>query len=148
MTHEESRERRKQIVKLAKTGMSLADICNQTDASMATVRFACAEHGVGFMTHEQKTQRRMDIANDVNGGMDVNRAAKKYGMCRESIMNACKEHGVEVVLKHFRNPVSAFKILKMLLDGKSGPVIAEKFNISKQRVSHVAVAARKAGFKV
>lgn len=148
MTHKESRQRAKQAAKLFKSGETVQDIADNLQLTCASVVNYCRKSGVLGLTHEQKAKRREQIANDIKNGMTLERAAKKHKVCNATIISSCKQHGVKITLKYRPVPTNAFFILKRLLDGQSPVDVAEKCEVTKQRVSQVRIAARKAGFKV
>lgn len=99
------------------------------------------------MTHTERRARREAIARDIKDGMTVAAASTSYGLSVQTILDACKENGVSVSYKQRKCVTSdSYAVLKMLLDGKQDARIAEKFNISRQRVHLIKLAAIAGGF--
>lgn len=100
------------------------------------------------MTRDEKRQRREAMADAIKSGKPISAVCTKFKMSYATVIGACREAGVTPPNEHARSPVSAFQILKSVLDGKDAIATADKFGVSKQRVYAVVTAARKAGFKV
>ena len=100
------------------------------------------------MTGEKKRQRRLAMAEAIKNGKSIAAVCAKFKMSYASVVSACREADIKPPTEHARSPVSAFQILKAVLDGKTPLAAAEKFGVSNQRVYAVISAARKAGFSI
>ena len=100
------------------------------------------------MNNTEKRQRRMKMAEAIKNGKSIAAVCAKFKMSYASVVSACREADIKPPTEHARSPVSAFQILKAVLDGKDALATADKFGICKQRIYAVISAARKAGFKV
>lgn len=95
--------------------------------------------------------RKQEIANYAKEH-GVNAAARHYNLAATTIQNYCKVAGFHIsqLSRSYGDqlkPRNAFIILKRLLDGDSGSVIASDLGVSRQRVSQVKESAIAAGFR-
>ena len=156
MTHEERRERRRQIAAMVRDGGSVADTARRFGICPGTVGNACEEHGVECRTRRQASrERRARIAEAVKSGASRAEAATRFGVCLDTARLACKEHGVTwpPLLERPRRirdaPVKRILgIVARLLAGRKQAGIAREFKCSRQRVGQIRDIARAAGIKV
>ena len=100
------------------------------------------------MTHEERKRRRAEIGRFCRRNSAVV-AADKFGVSMAMVRTACREHGVtprRVMPESNVAQPNTFRILKLLIAGKSASTIARKFYISSQRVYQIKERAIQAGF--
>ncbi len=147
MTHTEQRERRLKIAQYVRGGSTTAEAARKFGLSLSLVTQACRVEGV--TRPERTANRRRAIAEYVRRGGTIADACAKFGLALCTVTNACKEHGVQYPRKawvRFRVRGAVLHILAAMFDRRRTQTsIATQFNVSKQRVSQVAIEARKAG---
>lgn len=98
------------------------------------------------MSHEERAMRRKKIA-EYASEHGSSSAATEFGVSLGTVRGALQESGVRKTQGHQNASVSSYYILRLLLDGVSRTEIAAKQKITKQRVSHIKMAAQSAGFE-
>lgn len=89
--------------------------------------------------HEERRSRRASLAAQVAAGESVQDVAKKNSVSMSVVYGACRESGVVYGNAHG----NWYTILKYLFDPQmTFSVIAQKLNITKQRVSSIYRRAR------
>lgn len=99
------------------------------------------------MTRKEQAERRATIAADVLAGMASSDAARKHGVSVQTVSAACIEHGTPLPANN-RRPIRSFDVLKRLLAGEKQSALAAEYNVTRQAINCIAVAAREAGFAV
>jgi transposase len=99
------------------------------------------------MTHDERRKRRKAIADYLAEGHSAGDAAAKFGVSRGTARSVAADHGIpagprRVAMAH----VSAFSILKRLLDGGSLADLATEFGVTVQTVHRIRSLAEEAGF--
>ena len=100
------------------------------------------------MSHEARRKRRLELVNDLRKGMSDEEAARKYRMGASYVTILRRMIGGLPMQNQNSLSVSTFAILKHIVDGMSQADVARKFGVTRQRVSRIAVQARKAGWNV
>jgi transposase len=101
------------------------------------------------MTHAEKRERRRKVAEfAVEHG--AGEAAQKYKVSIGTVQHAARENGVRISQRRdsCRGSLKSFRMLRLMLDGKSMADIAEEFCVSRQRVHQVKKDAIEAGFEL
>jgi len=100
------------------------------------------------LTHEERHLRRLDMANKVRAGLSVEVVANEYGVGTATVERACRQHQVTKVHNaKIKTPIknlSSFEILAALMRNEQPSKIAERFNVSRQRVDQIRVQAIRA----
>ena len=98
------------------------------------------------MTRAEKKERRRRIAQAVTDGWTVGQAAAYFGVSYPTAYEACREHDVVMVTPKLP---SCWSILADFFDaGMPMNSIAEKHNVSRQRVYQIYDEAKQYGIPV
>lgn len=101
------------------------------------------------MTHEERAERRRQIAECVKQGENPSTVASEFGVTIETVKNACYEYTVQFPKITKNSLSSSLEIIAQLMKGDINQnVLAERFKVSKQRISQIRQEAIKAGIIV
>lgn len=148
MTYKERFKRRALIAGFVADGGSTEHAAVKYGVCYTTAAQACREHGVSITMKQGVIQeRRAKIAEYVGKGHSCGDAARKFGVCYTAAHSACLEHNVQVptVQRHY---VSSFRILAALQQrskGETQTAIAQRFGVTRQRISQVKQLAESEG---
>jgi transposase len=88
------------------------------------------------MNHSERAERRRKIAVYVQQhDGDISKAAVKFKVTESTVKSACLEHGVETRNRVRRQGTTIYTIIADLQKGGTVADIANKLNVSKQRIS-------------
>jgi len=93
------------------------------------------------VTHEERKKRRQQVAEHIKNGASIEEVCRLFEMTYGMVRKSCKEFGVTVPRQTLAMQPNTIKILTDLKRGGSVSEIAEKYQITKQRVSELAKMA-------
>jgi hypothetical protein len=143
VTHNESRIRRRQIV------ADIDAVARKFGVSVKYVHECCYVY-LPHMTQEERRRRREEIADAMRApDADIDAVARKFAVKVGYVYGCCREHEVPLLghgSKPGSRPVNVFAVLKDLLAGETQEECSTKYNVSRARISQIAMLAREGGW--
>lgn len=147
LSHAERRERRRLIANHV-SEHGLVSASKEFKASLSLVRVAAKEFGVKIPSLDRMA--RINSVAKYAAEHGVSSACLKFGVSVSHVYTSLRETGIDLpdLPPKYRNKVCRYRVLKLILDGRSYSDIARELGVSRQRISQYAQMAEKAGFEL
>ncbi len=148
MTHDQRRQRRKEISDAYIRNPNVGLIASEFGVTTYTVRLACEEFSVRIPRPKTSAQKIRDsVEEGIKSGESVSVMARKLKITSQRVRNAMHELGVADGRVKFSN--RSFEILYRLMNSDDTlDAIGLDFGLSHQRIHQIVKSGRLAGFKV
>ena len=100
------------------------------------------------MTQSDRRERRKHMAEAVREGKSLSEVCLAFSVSHSQVARACCEFGVIPRDNQAKVPVSAFRVLALLLQSKSTQEVREVTGLSISRINQIRHEARKHGVQV
>jgi transposase-like protein len=149
MTHDERRERRRQIAEAIRSGSTVAAAMARFGVVRTWVHESCREHGVAVAENEARAAgraaRRAAIVAAIRSGDAAKRVARRFGLSASRVSKICREEGVPLP-----GAGPSFEVKLAILAGLFDPTLTttalgRKHGVAQSTVSLLYRTARRAG---
>lgn len=131
LTHEQRRERRRQMAEAVRAGKDLDVICREFGVGVGTIDDACREFQV--VRIGKAAQRQQEIAGAIRRGMPLADVLKQYGVSQGTVIRVCDQFGVARP-PTTDGPERRSEIAEAVRRGESVDDVCERFGVGRASV--------------